>query len=418
VPADEVGLPAEMTRRSMLTRAASLIARAAKGGTDDEPYDRIVRPQFQSANLVGLEACAIEDGSPVWTNGCGFADVEHRIPMTADTIINLASVSKTVTACAVMQLYEQRLLGLDEDVSGYVPFAVRNPLHASIPITVRQLLAHTSSLADGPAYAQSYTCGDSTFGLRDWLSEYVLPQGRYYSPQNFHSWPPGQRFQYSNLGFGLLGYAVEAVSGVPFRTYCRNKIFRPLGMRYSSFGAVKDPAQRAAIPYTIAPQGKPLDRVVQNGTAVPVKWNGASYLPSCLYTFPNYPDGLVRTSAREFSRFVSAIVCEGEFEGHRVVQPATLGEMFREQFPKAFRPPSWPAVQGLAWYAIRAPDSNLIWLHTGADPGIRTVVMCYPSRKSAVLLFANTAPAEGLTDLAGACLRQAVRSSTARTKLR
>lgn len=403
-----------MTRRSLLTGAASVIACGRLEGGSDAPYDGIVQAQFQSANIAGLQACVIEDGNPAWSNGYGLADIERRIAMTADTIINIASVSKTVTACAVMQLWEKRCLGLDEDINRYLPFPVRNPLHASTPITARQLLAHTSSVADGPAYAQSYVCGNSTPTLHDWLSEYVRPRGRYHSPENFHVWPPGQRFQYSNAGFGLLGCAVEAVSGQPFSIYCYREIFQPLGMKSTSFGAAVVPLQRQAILYTAAREGQTRERVVRDDGGAPLVWNGTSYIRNCLYSFPNLPDGLVRTSVREFSRFVSAVLCGGEFEGHRILRPATLGEMFRKQFPAALQPPSWPAVQGLAWYAVRAPDSSLIWLHTGADPGVRTVVMCYPPRRSAALLFANTAPAEGLSDLAGTCLRQAVRSSANR----
>jgi CubicO group peptidase (beta-lactamase class C family) len=387
---------------------------AAKARASDAPYNAILRAHFQSAKIAGLQACVIEDGNPAWSGAFGFADLRRRIAMTADTVINIASVSKTVTACAVMQLWEQRRLGLDEDISRWLPFPVRNPRQASTAITARHLLTHTSSIADGPAYAQSYSCGSPTAALRDWISEYVRPGGRYYGTENFHPWAPGERFQYSNVGFGLLGFAVEAVSGRPFSSYCDREIFQPLGMQFSSFGAAKVPSRRQAIPYTTASGGQPGERVVSDDYGAPLQWNGTSYIANCLYSFPNVPDGMVRTSVAEFSRFVSAILCGGEFNGHRILQPATLGEMFREQFPKALRPPSWPAVQGLAWYAIRAPDSNLIWLHTGADPGVRTVVMCYPPRRSAVLLFANTAPAEGLDELAGACLREAVRSSATR----
>lgn len=399
-----------MTRGTFLIRATSLIASNTNASANEVNYDDIVQAHFQSANIAGLQACVIQDGRPAWSSGYGLADVRRRIAMTPDILINIASVSKTVTGCAVMQLWEKRRLDLDEDVSRYVPFPVRNPLHASSPITLRQLLAHTSSIADGPAYAQSYFCGNSRLTLRDWLYGYLRPRGRYYIPENFHPWPPGGRFQYSNVGFGLLGYVVEAVSGRPFSIYCDHEIFQPLKMQSTSFGSAKVPLERQAIPYTTATKGQPRERVVRDGMDVPIEYHGTSYIANCLYSFPNFPDGLVRTSAREFSRFVNALLCEGGFDGHRILMPATPAEMFREQFPDALRPPSWPTVQGLAWYAIQAPNASLIWLHTGADPGVRTVVMCYPPRRSAVLLFANTAPAEGLSDLAGACLRLAVRS--------
>jgi len=403
-----------VTRRLWLLRAASMIACSAKADTHDNPYDGILRSEFKRGNLAGLQACVIEDGKPAWFNAYGLADVQRRVSMTPDTVINIASVSKTVTACAVMQLWEKRKLALDETIDRYLPFPVRNPIHATTAITARHLLAHTSSIADGPAYAPSYSCGTSTPALRDWLSEYVRPRGRYYSQENFNTWPPGQRFQYSNVGFGLLGCAVEAVSGQPFSAYCHREIFQPLGMQSTSFGASNVSSAQQAIPYTIAEEGRPRERVVREGGGAALEWNGTFYIPNCLYSFPTFPDGLVRTTVRDFSRFMSAVLCSGDFEGHRILRPGTPEKMFDEQFPNALRPSSWPAVQGLAWYAIRLPDSSLVWLHTGADPGVGTVAICYPPRRSAVLLFANTAPAEGLSDLAGTCLRQAARSSATR----
>jgi CubicO group peptidase (beta-lactamase class C family) len=259
-----------------------MLACCTKADTNDDPYDGTLRAQFNRGNLAGLQACVIVDGKPAWFNAYGFADVQRRVSMTPDAIINIASVSKTVTACAVMQLWEKRKLALDEAIDRYLPFPVRNPLHATTAITARHLLAHTSSVADGPAYAQSYSCGTSTPTLRDWLSEYVLPRGRYYNQENFNPWPPGQQFQYSNVGFGLLGCAVEAASGLPFSTYCHREIFEPLGMQSTSFGAPKVSSGQQAIPYTIAEEGRPRERVVRRGGGAALELNGTFYIPNCL----------------------------------------------------------------------------------------------------------------------------------------
>jgi CubicO group peptidase (beta-lactamase class C family) len=391
-----------MTRRSLLLRAAS-VAAVAEVRANDSAYDNIVQAHFEKANIAGLQAGVIEEGKLVWSKGYGFADIERRIAMTTGTVMNVASVSKTVTATAVMQLCEKRRVGLDEDVNRYLPFRVRNPRHASDAITVRHLLTHTSSIADGPTYWQSYVCGDSALTLHDWLSGYLASGGRYYSEQNFHPWSPGERLQYCNVGFGLLGYIVEAVSGRPFAEYCDREIFRSLGMRSTSFGPAKVPAERQAVPYTRTRDGKPRDTVVGNGTAL--EWNGASYIANCLYSFPNSPDGLIRTCVDDFSHFAGGVASGGR----GILRQATLAEMLQNQFPQATRPRSWAPAQGLAWVGIKAPDSGFLWLHTGSDPGVRTVVMFDPSRRNAALLFANTAPADGLSDLAGACLRQAAR---------
>jgi CubicO group peptidase (beta-lactamase class C family) len=191
----------------------------------------------------------------------------------------------------------------------------------------------------------------------------------------------------------VLGLVVEVAGGRPFSEFCVREIFGPLDMSATSFEPWTTGAQ--AVLYTLATtQG---ERVVREDRRSPVVWRGARYIANCRYAFPNFPDGLLRTSVRQFARFVRALL-----------RPGAADEMFRAQMPEASRPASWPAAQGLAWYAVEGPR-GLIWLHTGADPGVRTVAMCSPRRRIAALLFANTAPAEGLPELAGACLRRAAR---------
>jgi CubicO group peptidase (beta-lactamase class C family) len=91
-----------------------------------------------------------------------------------------------------MQLWERKKFALDDDVNAYLSFPVRNFAYPGLPVTFRQLLTHTSSIADGPAYEKSYVCGDSRVPLGQWLRDYLTAGGALYDPQrNFHSWKPG-----------------------------------------------------------------------------------------------------------------------------------------------------------------------------------------------------------------------------------
>jgi CubicO group peptidase (beta-lactamase class C family) len=101
--------------------------------------------------------------------------MENKIPMTDKTIQNIGSISKTITATAVMQLWEKGKFKLDDDVNGYLPFKERNPYFPDDPITFRELLTHKSSIKDGPAYEDSYACGDPTISLKDWIEDFKLP---------------------------------------------------------------------------------------------------------------------------------------------------------------------------------------------------------------------------------------------------
>lgn len=161
----------------------------------------------------GMACGIVRPGQVRWSKGLGLADVEHQRPMLADTLINVGSVSKTVTATAVMQLWEQNRFGLQDDVGKHLPFALRNPHFPEVPITFEQLLTHRSSIKDNwPIYDRTYVCGDSPVALGDWLKGYFTPGGAYWDEDNWHQWPPGtvnppaEPRCYSNVGFGVLGY--------------------------------------------------------------------------------------------------------------------------------------------------------------------------------------------------------------------
>ena len=147
--------------------------------TSADPLRDEVEGELARTKGVGM-ACAIAGPGRVWcSGGFGLADMEHQRPMLADTLINVASVSKTVTAAAVMQLWEQKRFDLQDDVARYLPFALRNPHFPDVPITFEQLLTHLSSIRDnGPAYDRTYVCGDSPVALGEWLKEYFTPEAR------------------------------------------------------------------------------------------------------------------------------------------------------------------------------------------------------------------------------------------------
>jgi len=235
--------PCDLSRRSFLATgtlglAGLLVGRRPWGvAFRSDELERRLKEDMERHHIPGLAVCVVKGDRIVWSKGFGFADLAAQVPMNpADSIQNIGSISKTVTATAVMQLAEQRRINLDEDVNAYLGFAVRNPRFPDVPITCRHLLTHRSSIKDGPAYGMSYTCGDPTVSRLDWLAAYLTEGGEHFDPeQNFHTWKPGEQESlppeprnYSNVGFGLLGCIVEKVAGVPFAQYCETHLFEPL----------------------------------------------------------------------------------------------------------------------------------------------------------------------------------------------
>ena len=123
--------------------------------------------------IPGIAYCVVKENQLIYSGAYGWANIEEGVPMSLDGIMNIASISKTFTATAVMQLREKGLIRLDSDINLYLPFSVRNPHYPEQPISIFQLLTHTSSIADGSFYGASYLDGDPVISLEDWISGYL-----------------------------------------------------------------------------------------------------------------------------------------------------------------------------------------------------------------------------------------------------
>lgn len=177
---------------------------------NDEFFERAITKLMVMAHMSALSAAIVRGNEVVWAKGFGLYDRENNKEADERTIYLVASISKTFTSTAIMQLYEKGYFKLDDDVNGYLPFSLRNPNYPDKPVTFRMLLAHQSSLAeDHPAF-YAYIPGDlEVEGYPyPWLEEYLVPGGINYIPQIWTDLPPGKEMNYANAGYGLLGYLV------------------------------------------------------------------------------------------------------------------------------------------------------------------------------------------------------------------
>ena len=315
---------------------------------------------MKAANVPGAAMLIIRDGQIASAKGYGVADQKTGRPVTPDTMFTIASVSKTVTATALMTLYEQGRFGLDEDVNMYLPFSVRNPNFPETPITFRMLMSHTSSIQDTSVLEERYTLRqtpvlfDSPIPLGDFLRDYLSRDGTLYNAKdNFLENAPGSKYAYSNTGFGLVGYLAECISGMPFDAYCKQSVFIPLGMKHSAWFFKDVDLDQMAVPY-------------------PYGFNG----------YPTYPDGALKTSVNEFARFLSIFMNEGKtLDGKSFLRPETIKEMLTL---KTFPGLDAGVSVGLAWHF---EGGN--YVHSGSEPGISTVAYFNPDGRRAVIFFSN-----------------------------
>jgi len=178
-------------------------------------FEEFVKKQMEADRMTGLSVAFMKDDF-VWAKGYGFADLENKVPATEKSAYRLASVTKPMTATAIMQLVEKGKIDLDAEVQTYVPYFPRK----NWPITVRQLLGHLSGISHYKNY-----------DLEGHIKENKSTREAIAIFENFDLVAePGTRYNYSSYGYNLLGAVIEGASGQSFGEYMRQNIWAPLGM--------------------------------------------------------------------------------------------------------------------------------------------------------------------------------------------
>ena len=186
--------------------------------------DSIIRNNLEQQRIPGAAVAVVHDGRIIFSQCYGYADTQKKVPITEDTYFMVGSLTKSFTALAVQKLIQQGKVDLNADIRKYIPdFSIRNLDGGETPITVNQLLAHTSGLMID--YYVHLT-GDKKQSNADLLSQLR---------NEYLCFKPGTASKYSNLGYRLLGIMIERVTGERFEDYLEKEVFNPLGLTQSSF---------------------------------------------------------------------------------------------------------------------------------------------------------------------------------------
>lgn len=338
--------------------------------------DSIIENKMKTLGIVGLGAAIIIDKKLTWSNGYGYADEIQKKPFTPNTIMNIASISKTFTGVCLMRAVEMGQVSLDEDINTYLPFKVINLNFPNEKITLRQLATHTSSLVDrSPFYADStyFYGGSKPEDLGKFLKDYFVAGGKYYSEANFLASKPGTYRNYSNIAAGLAGYIVELRTGKKLGEYAKKYIFSPLKMDNTGWSLA--------------------DINLNQHTQLYSK-TGNSINPIPLYEGTTYPDGGIRTSVNDLAKFFISLLNDGVYQNTRILKAATVKEMLQFQFT-ALKKPENVRLDNL--------NSGIFWAtkmgatrigHNGSDPGVRTFMLTDLNKEIGVILFSNTSLSE------------------------
>ncbi|MBE0592261.1 MAG: beta-lactamase family protein [Gemmatimonadales bacterium] len=213
--------------------------RAEKVATTAAAVEQVFRDYAGLQHLPGLAYGVMLDGKLVYSGGIGLANLDLGIPADTRSLFRIASMSKSFTALAILQLRDAGALDLDDPVSKYLP-EIENltPLTTDAPeITIRHLLTHSAGFPEDNPWGDRQLA-DSDEDLRALVSGGIS-----------FSNVPGIEYEYSNLGFALLGQIVQVVSGMEFQEYMAEHIFEPLGMRSTVWEYDRAPADRLALGY-------------------------------------------------------------------------------------------------------------------------------------------------------------------------
>ncbi len=320
--------------------------------------DDFFKQNMEKEHIPGAAIAIVKEDKICFMKGYGYADIENKIPVDPKkTLFGMASVSKLLTATAVMQQYEEGNLELDTDVNSYLrDFKVEESGEA--PVTIGSLLTHTSG------FIQS-NIGIGTRNpleiksLGDYLKT-SMPQKEY---------DTGQFFSYSNQGMSLAGHIVELVSGKCFQDYVDEKIFKTLDMKRSTFR-------------------QPLTESMEKDKALGYSYwsQEESYYRVAPIYYQVAPAGGCYTTVSDMAHFIMAHLNEGLYEGNRLLEKETMEEMHNEQFTHH------PQMPGQAYGFWESYDHNQRALfHTGTSEGYASLLYILPEQHMGFILCYNRA---------------------------
>lgn len=317
--------------------------------------DGMMSGLIAAGEFPGAALLIIRDGKVVLKSGYGFADVRARTPVDPDrTRFRVASISKLVTATAVMQLVEQGKVDLNADVNTYLQ-TFKIPANYPEPVTLANILTHTAGF------------DDRYLALSTPLTGAPLPLGQYLA-QNMppRVLPPNKVLAYSNHAFALAGHVVETASGEEFGAYVQSNIFAPLGMESSSFGIPYPMPQDIAVPYFMGgseggfTRGE-LDRVQAS------------------------PAGDLITTAGDMAKFMLVHLSKGVYgDDERLLSEGTIARMQTRHFVEA------EGLDGWAYGFMEGNRNGVRWIgHDGSWSGFCAQLVLVPETNSGFFVVYN-----------------------------
>tara|TARA_Y100000590_G_scaffold33140_1_gene36326 strand:- start:2340 stop:3473 length:1134 start_codon:yes stop_codon:yes gene_type:complete len=325
-------------------------------------FNSYMHESISKANIAGMGIAILTKDSAIFKKGYGYSNVKTKDLFTPNTVMNIASISKTFIGVSIMYLVEKEKVKLDDDINKFLPFKVSNPFFPDSIITLRHLMSHTSGIIDNnKIYPKYYNYGDdSPISLEIFLKDYLTPNGRLFNKNNFTKKNSGLEFNYSNIGAGLAGLIVEKISDKPFNIFTNEIIFKPLNMNNTCWFLSE------------------MDRF-NHSRLYKSQFFNLFQKEIDLYGLCTYPDGGLRTSINDLSKYLLYIANNGKNEEEKILFEETIHTMLTVDYVKHYT----------KFWEILGSDG---FGHGGGDPGVRTGMYYNYKKNIGIIFFINTHP--------------------------
>ena len=320
--------------------------------------------------VVGGSVALVRDGRIAARHDNGWADVANRRLVDDSTLFHYGSITKTLTAIAIMQLRDRGLLSLDDPVVRRVPELRRlhDPYGRIDSITVRMLLSHSAGFMN-PTWPYRDAAWQP-FEPTSW--DQLVAMMPY---QRLH-FPPGSRYGYSNPAFIYLARIIEQLTGDPWQSYIQKHLFMPLRLHRSYFGTTP--------PHLAPHRSHGYDIVIGANGRDSIIDNGAEFDPGI--TIPN---GGWNAPLEDLVRYVAFLTAApgADIDPERVLARGSLEEMWQ---PVVAVAPDSAEVMGLSFFLRHTPQQATLVGHTGTQAGFRTFLYFNPANRTGIILAFNT----------------------------
>lgn len=348
-----------------LTPAAALAAPTMEGlcVTAEQAIDHAAQAMLDRG-MPGIAIAVSRGGRTVLSRGYGIANIEDGVPVTPDTVFQLASVTKQFTAAAILSLVQEGQIGLDDPLSRYV-----REMPKARRITMRQLLVQTAGVhnfTDDAEGLRTKSVDRSPAEMLDWIA-HLRPTLMF---------RPGSRWAYSNSNYVLLGLVIERVTGQRLQEAFAQRLFDPAGLEHTALDLPADLVPRRARGYRRAPEA-PSGQIVADWVSPTMTWAA----------------GGLRTTTGDMLRWSEAL-----FAG-KVVDPASLalmtqpGRLSDGRTVKHGMPDDWrrnlDSEYGMGLVLSQTPHGARFW-HEGGIDGFKSWLAHYPDKNVTIAMLANT----------------------------